>query len=65
MPKFNVPMARETSDFIYIEVEADSPEEAEEKAYQEARTNWDLEWESSDDVGKPYCIDTDEIEEVS
>ena len=65
MPKFKVPMARDTTDFIYIEVEADSPEEAEERAYQEARTNWDLEWEPSDDAGKPYCTDIDDIEEVS
>jgi hypothetical protein len=62
MPKYSVPMCRDTWEYIRVEVEADSPEEAEEKAYQEARTNWDLEWEPSDDSSKPYCTDSDDIE---
>ena len=64
MPKYSVPMARDTTDFTRVEVEADSPEEAEEKAYQEARDNWNLNWELTDYVGKPYCTDVDDIKEV-
>lgn len=65
MPKYRVPMLRDCSQSTWIEVEADSPEKAEEKAYLEARNNWNLEWEDSDDVSKPYCMDIDEIEEIT
>jgi hypothetical protein len=52
-------MTRDCSQSVDIEVEARTPEGAEEKAYQEARENWDLPWEDDDYVGKPYCPDRD------
>ena len=65
MPKYRVPMARDTTDYVYIVVEADSPREAEAKAWAEARNNWDLEWEVSNDSSKPYCPAYEDIELIN
>lgn len=54
-------MARDLTEYLYVEVDAENQYEAEEKAYVEARDNWDLQWEPSDYCGKPYCPDVAEI----
>lgn len=64
MSKYIVPMCRDTSQHVLITVEADNPEEAEQRAYEEARNNWELPWEDSDFTDKPYCSDLAEITEI-
>lgn len=65
MKKFRVCMTRDTAESTWIEVEAESREEAEREAYDEAYDNRNLKWEPDDWWGKPYCGDMDTcIEEV-
>lgn len=63
MPKYVLRMTRDTSQSVDLIVTAENEELAEQKAYQEARTNWDLPWQDDDFAGKPYCPDYDEIEQ--
>lgn len=57
MNKYRIMMTRDTSDTAYIEVEANSIEEAEDLAYTIARYEDDVAWEPDDWCGKPYCPD--------
>lgn len=57
MNKYRIMMTRDTTDTAYIEVEADSVEEAEDLAYTIARYEDDVVWEPDSWCGKPYCPD--------
>ena len=64
MPLYRVRMTRDTSQSVDIEVIAPDPHQAEEEAYRVAREDWNLDWVDDDFMGKPYCPDTDAIEEI-
>lgn len=64
MPKFEVPMCRDAQESTWIEVEAESVDEALDAAYQLAKhENWEISWELDDYVGDVYCPDPDMIKE--
>lgn len=63
MPKFRVMVIRPTTQYAFIEVEADDESVAEEEAQIRALQG-NVEWElSTEPSGAPYVLD-DETEEV-
>jgi hypothetical protein len=62
MPRYKVPMARQCTEYAWVEVEANSVAEAQLEAFQEAHDNDDIEWEIHFDW--PYCYNTTQITEV-
>jgi len=59
-----VPMTRDTSQTVTIVVTAETPYQAEELAWLEARNNWELPWTDDEDCSKPYCPAPEDIEEL-
>lgn len=65
MNQYRVRMVRDTSQSVDIIVTAKDEEEAVDKAYQKARSDWDLEWTDDDCASKPYCPDyNDDVEKL-
>lgn len=60
MPKFHVILTRDTTESCVISVEADTPEEAEERVfevYNELTRTTIPDWEVDDAAGRPYLAD--------
>ena len=63
MNKYRVRMVRDTSQSVDIIVTADNPDEAENKAWNAARSNLEIKWDEDEGYGEPYCPDyNDDIE---
>ena len=63
MPKYIIRMTRDTSQSVDMIVTADNINMAEDRAYQETRSDRDLPWEDDEYAGNPYCSNFDDVEE--
>ena len=68
MKKYRVLVTRETTEYALIEVEAVTPQDANEKALDAAQEGNPLEWCVSDDASGEICLgdpdgDPEEVEE--
>lgn len=60
MAKFKVFLAKDTTRYVQVEIDAESPEIAEELALSKSDQG-ELTWEVSDESGEPYVIETEAL----
>jgi hypothetical protein len=65
LKKFDVPMTRNVTESVWLQVEAEDPQDAIDKAYKIARDVWDLNWQLDDHIGDVYCGHPDSVIEVT